>query len=218
MALSVPDRPRGAVAVQPASRSPPASPRSWIVLLYPFMKRVFWLPQIVLGLCFAWGGLMGWAAIHGSLSAAPLFLYAGAIAWVVGYDTIYALAGHRGRRDRRHQVVGALFRRQGAPRRRRLLRDRGAGDRREVSRLPAQKTSPGSASSPSRRISPSRSERSTDTTAPARSGSSARTAPPAFSSPRASLPRPFCEPPDPARNRTPARLLSLRVSTRERQR
>jgi len=62
-----------------------------VVLLYPFMKRVIWLPQIVLGLCFAWGALMGWAAIHGSLSAAPLFLYAGAIAWVVGYDTIYAL-------------------------------------------------------------------------------------------------------------------------------
>ncbi|HEY8381000.1 MAG TPA: 4-hydroxybenzoate octaprenyltransferase [Microvirga sp.] len=62
-----------------------------IVLLYPFMKRVFWLPQIVLGLAFAWGGLMGWAAAFGSLSLAPVLLYAGAVAWVVGYDTIYAL-------------------------------------------------------------------------------------------------------------------------------
>jgi 4-hydroxybenzoate polyprenyltransferase len=62
-----------------------------IVALYPFMKRVFWLPQIVLGLAFAWGGLMGWAAAFGSLTAAPLVLYLGAIAWVVGYDTIYAL-------------------------------------------------------------------------------------------------------------------------------
>jgi 4-hydroxybenzoate polyprenyltransferase len=62
-----------------------------IVALYPFMKRVFWLPQIVLGLAFAWGGLMGWAAAFGALSPAAFLLYGGAIAWVVGYDTIYAL-------------------------------------------------------------------------------------------------------------------------------
>ena len=62
-----------------------------IVALYPFMKRVFWLPQIVLGLAFAWGGLMGWAAWFGSLSLAAVLLYFGAVAWVVGYDTIYAL-------------------------------------------------------------------------------------------------------------------------------
>jgi 4-hydroxybenzoate polyprenyltransferase len=62
-----------------------------IVALYPFMKRFFWMPQIVLGLAFAWGALMGWAAAFGSLSLAPILLYAGSIAWVVGYDTIYAL-------------------------------------------------------------------------------------------------------------------------------
>jgi 4-hydroxybenzoate polyprenyltransferase len=62
-----------------------------IVALYPFMKRVFWLPQIVLGLAFAWGGLMGWAAWFGSLSLAAVLIYFGAVAWVVGYDTIYAL-------------------------------------------------------------------------------------------------------------------------------
>ncbi|MGJ3264968.1 MAG: 4-hydroxybenzoate octaprenyltransferase [Salinarimonas sp.] len=62
-----------------------------IVLTYPFMKRVIWLPQLVLGLAFSWGALMGWAAAFGSLAPAPLLLYAAAIAWVVGYDTIYAL-------------------------------------------------------------------------------------------------------------------------------
>jgi 4-hydroxybenzoate polyprenyltransferase len=62
-----------------------------IVALYPFMKRFFWMPQIVLGLAFAWGALMGWAAAFGSLSAAAILLYLGSIAWVVGYDTIYAL-------------------------------------------------------------------------------------------------------------------------------
>ncbi len=62
-----------------------------IVLAYPFMKRVFWMPQIVLGLAFAWGGLMGWAGLFGSLGTAPVLLYLAAVAWTVGYDTIYAL-------------------------------------------------------------------------------------------------------------------------------
>jgi 4-hydroxybenzoate polyprenyltransferase len=62
-----------------------------VVALYPFMKRFFWMPQIVLGLAFSWGALMGWAAAFGSLSWAAILLYAGSIAWVVGYDTIYAL-------------------------------------------------------------------------------------------------------------------------------
>jgi 4-hydroxybenzoate polyprenyltransferase len=62
-----------------------------VVALYPFMKRFFWMPQIVLGFAFSWGALMGWAAAFGSLSTAPVLLYLGSIAWVVGYDTIYAL-------------------------------------------------------------------------------------------------------------------------------
>jgi 4-hydroxybenzoate polyprenyltransferase len=61
------------------------------VAAYPFMKRVMPVPQLVLGLAFAWGALMGWAGLLGRLDPAPLWLYAGAIAWVIGYDTIYAV-------------------------------------------------------------------------------------------------------------------------------
>src|SRR5581483_5449187 len=67
-----------------------------IVAVYPFMKRITYWPQIVLGLAFSWGALMGWAAAFGSLGPAPLLLYAGSIAWVIGYDTIYA---HQDRED-----------------------------------------------------------------------------------------------------------------------
>jgi 4-hydroxybenzoate polyprenyltransferase len=67
-----------------------------IVAVYPFMKRITYWPQIVLGLAFSWGALMGWAAAFGSLDARPLVLYAGSIAWVIGYDTIYA---HQDRED-----------------------------------------------------------------------------------------------------------------------
>jgi 4-hydroxybenzoate polyprenyltransferase len=61
------------------------------VALYPFAKRFTDYPQVVLGLTFAYGALMGWAAAFGSLSPAPVLLYLGSLAWVVGYDTIYAL-------------------------------------------------------------------------------------------------------------------------------
>ncbi|MDO9426391.1 MAG: 4-hydroxybenzoate octaprenyltransferase [Methylobacterium sp.] len=61
------------------------------VAIYPFMKRVMPMPQLVLGLAFAWGALMGWVAVFGRLDAPAWLLYAGTIAWVVGYDTIYAV-------------------------------------------------------------------------------------------------------------------------------
>jgi 4-hydroxybenzoate polyprenyltransferase len=61
-----------------------------IVAIYPFMKRITWWPQIVLGLAFSWGALMGFAVTLGRIDATALMLYAGSIAWVIGYDTIYA--------------------------------------------------------------------------------------------------------------------------------
>ena len=61
------------------------------VAAYPFMKRITWWPQVWLGLVFSWAALVGWVEVSGSLSGAGLLLYGGAIAWVVGYDTIYSL-------------------------------------------------------------------------------------------------------------------------------
>ena len=67
-----------------------------IVVAYPFAKRITNWPQAVLGLAFSWGALMGWAAIFRELAPVPLLLYAGSIAWTIGYDTIYA---HQDRED-----------------------------------------------------------------------------------------------------------------------
>lgn len=61
-----------------------------IVAIYPFMKRITYWPQIVLGLAFSWGALMGFAVILARIDAAALSLYLGTICWVIGYDTIYA--------------------------------------------------------------------------------------------------------------------------------
>ena len=67
-----------------------------VVAVYPFMKRVTYWPQIFLGLAFSWGALMGWAAAFGRLDWPAYVLYAGAISWVIGYDTVYA---HQDRED-----------------------------------------------------------------------------------------------------------------------
>lgn len=61
-----------------------------VVAVYPFMKRVTYWPQSVLGLAFSWGAFMGWAAAFGRLNAPAFFLYAAAVVWTIGYDTIYA--------------------------------------------------------------------------------------------------------------------------------
>ena len=67
-----------------------------VVVIYPFMKRITYWPQIFLGLAFSWGALMGWPAAFGRLDWPAIVLYAGSIAWVIGYDTIYA---HQDRED-----------------------------------------------------------------------------------------------------------------------
>jgi len=61
------------------------------VAAYPFMKRITWWPQAWLGLVFSWACLVGWPAAAGRIDPTMFWLYAGAICWVIGYDTIYAL-------------------------------------------------------------------------------------------------------------------------------
>jgi 4-hydroxybenzoate polyprenyltransferase len=61
------------------------------VAAYPFMKRITWWPQAWLGIVFSWGALVGWPAVTGSLALTMFLLWFGSIAWVVGYDTLYAI-------------------------------------------------------------------------------------------------------------------------------
>ena len=61
------------------------------VAAYPFMKRITWWPQAWLGIVFSWGALVGWPAVTGNLAWTAFFLWFGSIAWVVGYDTLYAI-------------------------------------------------------------------------------------------------------------------------------
>ncbi|WP_300972840.1 4-hydroxybenzoate octaprenyltransferase [Sphingomonas sp. LHG3406-1] len=89
-----------------------------LVAAYPFMKRITWWPQAWLGLVFSWGALVGWPSVTGSLAEPAIWLWAGTIFWVIGYDTLYAiqdkeddaLVGVRSsaRRLGRHAPAGVL--------------------------------------------------------------------------------------------------------------
>ncbi len=61
-----------------------------LVALYPLAKRFIQWPQIILGLTFKWGALVGWASVTGGLAVAPIIFYLGCVLWTIGYDTIYA--------------------------------------------------------------------------------------------------------------------------------
>lgn len=62
-----------------------------LVAAYPYMKRITWWPQAWLGLVFSWGAMVGWPAATGSLGWPAILLWAGSVAWVIGYDTLYAI-------------------------------------------------------------------------------------------------------------------------------
>ncbi|XP_014613428.1 PREDICTED: 4-hydroxybenzoate polyprenyltransferase, mitochondrial isoform X1 [Polistes canadensis] len=62
-----------------------------LVIIYPLMKRITYWPQLILGMTFNWGALLGWSAVRGSCDwSACLPLYVAGVCWTIIYDTIYA--------------------------------------------------------------------------------------------------------------------------------
>ena len=64
---------------------------AFLVLLYPFMKRITYWPQLFLGITFNWGVVLGWLVMKNEFSPLPFILYLSAALWTLGYDTIYGL-------------------------------------------------------------------------------------------------------------------------------
>lgn len=62
-----------------------------LAALYPLVKRVSHLPQMVLGVAFGWGAVMAWSAVEGRVALPALLIFAANIFWAMSYDTIYAL-------------------------------------------------------------------------------------------------------------------------------
>ena len=62
-----------------------------IALAYPFFKRFTHMPQAVLGVAFGWGIPMAFAAVMETVPKAAWLFFAGTFAWIVAYDTLYAM-------------------------------------------------------------------------------------------------------------------------------
>jgi 4-hydroxybenzoate polyprenyltransferase len=62
-----------------------------LVAVYPFVKRVTHLPQLVLGIAFSWGILMAFAAATGDVPQSAYLLFVANCLWTVAYDTQYAM-------------------------------------------------------------------------------------------------------------------------------
>ena len=60
-----------------------------LVVIYPFMKRITYWPQLFLGITFNWGVLLGWTAISNSVQLEMFLIYLSSIFWTLGYDTVY---------------------------------------------------------------------------------------------------------------------------------
>lgn len=62
-----------------------------LTIIYPFMKRITHLPQVVLGAAFSWSIPMAFAATQNQLPSGLWWLFAANLLWVVVYDTQYAM-------------------------------------------------------------------------------------------------------------------------------
>jgi len=63
----------------------------FLAIIYPFLKRVTYLPQVFLGLAFAWSIPMAFAAQTNSIPAIAWLLFITTVLWAVVYDTMYAM-------------------------------------------------------------------------------------------------------------------------------
>lgn len=68
-----------------------------LIIIYPFMKRITYFPQVILGLAFNWGVWVGYTAMGYTLSIddtitwVVVLVYGAGVFWTIAYDTIYAL-------------------------------------------------------------------------------------------------------------------------------
>ena len=61
------------------------------IIVYPLTKRFFKAPQLFLGVTFGSGSLISYSLVTSSLTLSIIILYLGLIAWIISFDTYYAL-------------------------------------------------------------------------------------------------------------------------------
>ena len=64
---------------------------AFLIILYPLTKRFFIAPQFILGITFGSGSIIAYSLESNIFSISLIILYSGIIAWIISFDTYYAL-------------------------------------------------------------------------------------------------------------------------------
>ena len=64
---------------------------AFLIILYPLTKRFFVAPQFILGITFGSGSIIAYSLESNIFSISLIILYSGVIAWIISFDTYYAL-------------------------------------------------------------------------------------------------------------------------------
>lgn len=62
-----------------------------LIMIYPLTKRFFVAPQFILGITFGSGCFISYSLQSSTFSLSLMVLYIGIIAWIISFDTYYAL-------------------------------------------------------------------------------------------------------------------------------
>ena len=62
-----------------------------LAAIYPFMKRLTYLPQVFLGIAFGWSVPMAFAAQTGGVPQLAWLMFVATVLWATAYDTLYAM-------------------------------------------------------------------------------------------------------------------------------
>lgn len=66
-----------------------------LAIIYPFMKRYTFYPQVILGAAFSWGMPMAFMAVNEEVSDMGWVLFMANLLWTIAYDTQYAMVDRK---------------------------------------------------------------------------------------------------------------------------
>ena len=84
-----------------------------LIVMYPFMKRITFWPQLFLGIVFNWGIIICSVEFFGTITKEFLIFYLACIFWTIGYDTIYAFQDLKDDIKNKIKSTAVLFRDKG---------------------------------------------------------------------------------------------------------
>ena len=84
-----------------------------LIVMYPFMKRITFWPQLFLGIVFNWGIIICSVEFFGTITKEFFIFYLACIFWTIGYDTIYAFQDLKDDIKNKIKSTAVLFRDKG---------------------------------------------------------------------------------------------------------